>query len=92
MNLQLASSLFLLLFLRYILFILFSQFPSSTMAWEWPKDSSSVVDYCYPDQVHISLGDAYYNSWNNFSSVKEEISNSSVIIVWQTQVKLYERK
>jgi predicted MPP superfamily phosphohydrolase len=60
----------------------------SLLAWEWPLESPDPIDYCYPDQVHISLGDAYYNSLNNFASVDSSSnSNSSVIIVWQTQAK-----
>jgi len=59
---------------------------SSISAWEWPDDGTE-VDYCYPDQVHISLGDAYYNSLSNFTQISGDGNgNNSVYIVWQTQV------
>jgi len=72
------------LFSLFILLLSIS-FLTPTTAWVWPSDISN-PNTCYPDQIHISLGDAYYNSINKFASVTPNTnSNSSVIIVWQTQ-------
>jgi len=46
---------------------------------------SHAYDACYPHQVHISLGDAYYNVMYNYNSeLSGNEPNSSVIIIWQT--------
>jgi len=45
-------------------------------------------DPCQPDQAHLSLGDAYYNSLYDGDKAKhpyKDITNASMFIVWQTE-------
>jgi len=69
---------------KLLLSLFLLSFLTSSIAWEWPANSTEPIDYCYPDQVHISLGDAYYNSQYGFNASVNE-PNSTLMIVWQTQ-------
>ena len=52
------------------------------------SNGQNQIDACMPQQIHIALGDLYYNYMYNFSSGSGDSLNSSVTIVWTSIVLL----